>query len=69
MTQQQLSTMRCDNPACDHRDHPVMNLIPQCHRYAGLAMSYHVFTGVIQISCNECGGYICDVLVAPAEVQ
>jgi hypothetical protein len=32
-------------------------------------MSYHVSTGVIEISCNECGGYICDVLVAPAAVQ
>lgn len=68
MTQQQLSQARCANPACDHKEHPLLFLVARCHPGAGVEACYHVQTGELQITCNECGGYICDILVAPAAV-
>lgn len=69
MTQQQLSQARCSTPGCDHADHPMLFLHSWCHPEAGVDACYHITTGILQITCNECGGYICDVLVAPAAVQ
>lgn len=69
MTQQQLSQARCTNPGCDHKNHETLFIHSRCHPEAGLMISYHLTTGVLGVGCNECGGFICEVLVAPSEVQ
>lgn len=65
LTQEILNTMRCSSPDCDHSGHPgPLYLVGACHRGAALECYYDPDSGTLQMSCADCGAFVCQVLVA-----
>lgn len=65
LTQRDLDNAACGMPGCTHEDHSEVWLHGRCHMSAGTCVMYRRGTGVIVISCRQCGAFINAIEVAP----
>ena len=63
VTRSVLNSMGCNAPGCDHKDHNVLFLHPQCHVDAGTWSSYDKATGTLTIRCRACERAFVEILI------
>jgi hypothetical protein len=63
VTRNELNALGCNMPGCDHKDHNVMFLHPNCHAYAGTWASYDKTTDTLTIRCRACERAFVEILV------
>ena len=67
LTRAELDQARCEDPACDNKDHGdkiELFLVPGCHREYGVSVAYDQATGLLKIACGVCDRFIAHVKVA-----
>lgn len=64
LTQIDLDAAACDDPDCQHLDHPVLFLHSSCHEDAGKQVFYDKRTGTLTICCDACQEEIAEIAVA-----
>ena len=61
LTRQQLDTLSCATPGCDHTTHDGLILSARCHSRRGVQAKYQ--DGILTFTCGICGSFIAKVAV------
>lgn len=64
MTRENLDRAQCDQPGCNHKDHPELVLMGACHPRKPTYVTYIRATGCLSITCGVCRQLVTVIQVA-----
>jgi hypothetical protein len=59
-----LAPGRCQAPGCDHTHDDELVMNARCHPRAGVEVTYHKATGILEMRCIRCGKEVATLQVA-----
>jgi hypothetical protein len=60
----EITSQGCQVPGCSHQHEEELYLRSRCHPNAGCSVSYEKGSGILKVTCKECGASIVEIQVA-----